>query len=254
MNQAMQTLHSLRSIHGQFSDRSVSDEDLGRILQACVRAANASNRQSYSVVVVDDKETQMKLAGYQGSRLLLFCVDFTRLVDSAELLGHPYALEGFAPFLTGAIDTALVAQTAVVAAKALGIDSLLTNGIHRGDLSRTYDLLGLPKTYCFPLIALVLGYAVQEPEHLRGRLAGPGVIHWGTYRPATREQLQEIIRTYDDPSAHLGPSVPWREQGYGHFLDWFFQVWSRRQPSPEGRSQLFERLAESGFLRGELGS
>ena len=42
MNETLKTIHSLRTIHGNFSDQEVSSEDLNTILEACVRAANAS--------------------------------------------------------------------------------------------------------------------------------------------------------------------------------------------------------------------
>ena len=77
-------------------------------------------------------------------------------------------------FVTGSTNTILAAQTAVIAAKSLGIDSLLTNGVHRGDMERLWEMLGLPRQYCFPLIALVLGYAAKEPAYQKGRLSGPG--------------------------------------------------------------------------------
>jgi FMN reductase (NADPH) len=250
MNPTLDTLQSLRTIHGSFSDQTISSEDVATILETATRAANASNRQSYSIVDVKDPEMMAQLTGYQGNRLLLFCVDFNRLTATAARLGHEYPLRGVAPFLTGAIDTTLAAQTAAIAAKSLGIDSLFTNGIHRGDVQRVYDLLNLPEKLCFPLIALILGYPAQDDESkaLRGRLTGPGVIHQGTYQAPTDDELQAIIEAYDDPRTELGLAVPWKEKGFDHFLDWFFEVWSSRGPASDGRSQLFQRLIDAGFL------
>ena len=47
MNDTIKTINSLRTIHGNFSEREIKDEDIRVILGACVRAANASARQSY---------------------------------------------------------------------------------------------------------------------------------------------------------------------------------------------------------------
>ena len=251
MNPTLDTLQSLRTIHGNFTDQPISSQDVATILETATRAANASNRQSYSIVVVDDPEMMKQLTGYQGSRLLLFCVDFNRLAATAAHLGHEYPLRGVAPFLTGAIDTSLAAQTAAIAAKSLGIDALFTNGIHRGNVQRVYDLLKLPEKYCFPLIALILGYPQDEPTALRGRLTGPGVVHQGTYQAATDEELQTIIEAYDDASTGLSSASPWKEKGFSHFLDWFFEVWSNRAPASTGRSPLFQRLIDAGFLDAE---
>ena len=251
MNPTLDTLKRLRTIHGNFSDQPIPSEDVATILETATRAANASNRQSYSIVVVNDPEMMKQLTGYQGSHLLLFCVDFNRLVGTATRLGHDYPLRGVGPFLTGAIDTSLAAQTASIAAASLGIDSLFTNGIHRGDVQRVYDLLKLPEKYCFPLVALILGYAQEEPKTLRGRLTGPGIIHQGVYQAATDEEHQAIIEAYDDPATGLSPAAPWKEKGFDHFLDWFFEVWSNRAPANTGRSQLFQRLVDAGFLNDE---
>ncbi len=253
MNPTLDTLNNLRTVHGDFSDRSIAAQDIETILETATRAANASNRQSYSIVVVDDPEMMKQLTGYQGSHLLLFCVDFNRLAATATHLGQDYTVRGVTPFLTGAIDTSLAAQTAAIAAKSLGIDSLFTNGIHRGDIHRVYDLLNLPEKYCFPLIALILGYPAQEDESKakRGRLIGPGVVHQGTYHMATDQELQAIIAAYDDASTGLASGFPWKEKGFDHFLDWFFEVWSKRAPVSDGRSQLFQRLIDAGFLEGE---
>lgn len=252
MNPTLQTLQDLRSTHGNFTEQQVSNEDLETILKTASRAANASNRQSYSIVIVDDPDQMHELTGYRGSRLLVFCVDFNRLIDTAAQLGREYSVQGFAPFLTGAVDAALAAQTAVIAATSLGIDSLFTNGIHRGDIERAFSLLKLPKCHCFPLIALVLGYADADPAKLRGRLTGPGVVHYGEYTRATTEELAEIIAQYDDPETGLGLSIPWNEKGFEHYLEWFFDVWSKRFPTSEGRSQLFDLLANAGFVDGEI--
>ncbi|MCK5247224.1 nitroreductase, partial [Candidatus Bipolaricaulota bacterium] len=137
-------------------------------------------------------------------------------------------------------------------AKSLGIDSLFTNGMYRGDFSHVFDLLKLPEKYCFPLIALVLGYANQELSHLRGRLTGPCIVHRGEYHTADKDELRTIVQPYDDPDTNLELPIPWKEKGFEHFLDWFFEVWTSRAPMGKGRSQLFEWLIKTGFLSGDV--
>jgi nitroreductase len=247
-NETLRTIHNLRSTHGNFSEREISDTDLRVILDAAVRAANASARQSYSIIVVEDRERMLKLSGFQGSKALVFCVDYNRIMDATEHLGHTFSAEGIVAFVTGSTDTILAAQTAAIAAWSLGIDSLFTNGIHRGNMTRVYDLLDLPERHCFPLILLVLGYADEEPRYLKGRLNGPGVIHWNKYHRLTDAELDDLVAQYDDPKTHLGLNDVWREQGMAHYLDWFYTVWSRRGGQPTGKSQMFELVGQSGFL------
>jgi nitroreductase len=250
MNETLKTIHNLRSIHGNFTSQEVADEDLQTILDACVRAANASNRQSYSVVIVDDRELMGQLCGYQASKLLVFCVDYNRLVDTARYLEREYKPDRAANLITAAVDTTLAAQTAAIAARSLGIDVLFTNGIHRGDMRRVYDLLGLPEKYCFPLLALCLGYPAGEPPHLRGRLTGPGVFHYGRYQRLTDEEIDELVRSYDDPTLHLG--TRYDRQNYDRFLEWYFDVWSGRWGQRDGKSQMLAILESAGLLEDEV--
>jgi hypothetical protein len=171
------------------------------------------------------------------------------MMASAAALGHTYTPADAPSFLTATIDTALAAQTATIAARSLGIDTLLTNGIHRGDMTRLWKLLDLPEKHCFPVIALVLGYPTQEPDHLKGRLDGPGIIHDGKYHRPTPEELAAIAQRYDDPATHLALNEGWAKDGHKHFFDWLFTAWIGRAPRPAGQAtQMLELLKRSGYL------
>lgn len=257
MNETFQTIHGLRSIHGNFSSREIKGEDLESILSACVRAATASALQSYSIIVIEDRDLMKKLCGYSGSKALVFCLDFNRLIDAAKHLGHQFSADSVVNFVTGSVDTILVAQTAAIAAKSLGIDSLFTNGIHRGDINRVYQLLDLPGKYCFPLIMLVLGYPDKETHYLKGRLRGPAVVHYGKYHRATTEELDALVRQYDDPEKHLALNENWKQQGFNHYQDWLYTKWLNpltRSTKKHGRSQMYEILERIGFMENDEGA
>lgn len=248
-NATLDTLHRLHSTHGNFLDKPVPEAMLQAILQASVRAAGASNNQSYSVIVVKDRGMMKDLCGYQGGCLLLYCADYTRMKASAAALGYDYQPGTIVDFVTAAINTMLVAQTAVIAARSLGVDSLLTNGIHRGDMERHWKLLDLPATHCFPLIALVLGYADREPPYRTGRLDGLGVMHDGKYHRLTTDEVAELTRLYDDKERHLGLNTDWDTQGYKHYLDWYFKAWVGRNLKPGSKeTQMLRLLKRSGFV------
>jgi FMN reductase [NAD(P)H] len=247
MNQTIRTIQSLRTIHGNFSDRAIPEADLQAVLNCAVRAATASARQTYSIIVTGDKEKMKQLCGYSGDKLLVFCVDFTRLIDLAAHLGHDSSVGDIMGFITGSTDTILAAQTACICAKSLGIDSLFTNGIHRGDMSRVFTILGLPDKYCFPLIALVLGYPTEEPPCQKGRLSGPGVIHWESYHRLTPQEKEDLIAEYDNPERHLGMTDDWAREGLKHYLDWFYTVWAALFKRGDS-SALYDALAKAGFL------
>jgi len=249
MNETLKTIYNLRSVHGDFSSKEVTPDDLNAILNACIRAANASARQSYSIIVVEDRSVIKEFLGYDGDKALIFCVDYNRIVNTARHLNHSYQVEGMIAFITGSVDATLAAQTAAIAAKSLGIDSLFTNSIHRGDMRRIYKQFELPQKHCFPLIALILGYSATEPKHLKGRLK-KGVIHYNRYHSLTDEELENIVQEYDDPQKHLGSIDNWKERGFTHYLEWFYSVWSKRGANvlPERLDQFYEILKRADFL------
>jgi len=250
MNDTLKTIGGLRSVHGNFSARPIGDADIETIIGAAVRAANASARQSYSMIVLEDAGAMRELTGYSSSRMIVFCVDFSRIEATSVRLGHGAFPVDLTEFVNGAMDTSFAAQTAVIAAKSLGIDSLLTNGIHRARLDRVYEILGLPERLCFPLIALALGYPAEEPHGLKGRLRGAGVVHRGRYCPLTDEEADSLIAEYDDESRNLGINPGWKDQGFGHYLDWFYTKWSGQTPIEKER-ELADRLRQCGFLGAE---
>jgi nitroreductase len=251
MNETLKTIHALRSIHGNFSERAIAQADLEQILEASTQAANASARQSYAIIVLDDREAMQRLFYYQGSHALIFCIDFSRIMATAEHLGHPFNDYHIIGFITAAVDTVLAAQTAVIAAKSLGIDSLVTNGLHRNDLDTVYQELNLPEEACFPLITLVLGYPNQEPPYRKGRLSSEFLVHFGQYQSPDEGQLDRIVAEYDDHTKHIGLIDNWEELGFERYLDWFYTKWTGTAPATKIASgkilEFEERLSKSGF-------
>lgn len=247
-NDTLKTIRSLRTIHGNFLDKAVPEPALQTILQASVRAANASNMQSYSIVVVKDRKTMGDVCGYRGGCMLLYCVDFNRLKATADLMGYSYFPDNMTAFVTASVNTGLAVQTGAIAARSLGLDYLITNGIHRGDMERVWKILDLPTRHCFPLIAMVLGYPTAEPLHQKGRLDGPGVVHYGKYHSLTTGEAEEIVRQYDDPERHLALEEDWKAKGYKHYLDWYFRDWLGDSKPTEKETQILRLLKRSGFV------
>ncbi len=250
MNETLQNINSLRTIHGNFSQRDVSAEDLQTILKACMCAANASARQAYSIIVLEDRQS-MAMLGYTGSKALIFCIDYNRIMDTAGYLGKTFHSKDIVSFITSCVDTALASQTAAIAAKSLGIDSMFTNCIHRVPLKDVYELLKLPKENCFPLIELILGYPQNEPDYQKGRLSGKGIIHYGQYHKLTTQELSEIVSEYDCKENRIGMIDNWDELGFPHYLVWFYEKWSGTILDEKQR-EFYAALLGAGFLRKDL--
>jgi nitroreductase len=246
MNDTIGVINSLHTTHGNFDPaRPVSEADLSVILRAATSASSASGTQSYSIVVLCDPAIQKEVCGYTASHALIFCVDYTRLLDCARHLGHDFSPGGIIGFITGSTNTILAAQTAAIAAKSLGIDYLITNGIHRGNMSKIYERLGLPENACFPLVTLYLGYADRPPEHVKGRLRGLGVVHREQYHRLTAEEIKAVIAEQEGDNAVLNPN--WKTEGFAHYLDWFFTRWTR-PAAPEKLAEFYRILRRAGFV------
>ena len=249
MNETLKTIHRLRTIHGNFNEQNIPEEQIRQIVDASIQAANSSNMQTYSIIVVKDRDKMQSLCGYQGSAMLVFCADHNRIHASAKQLGYTYYSDNIVNFVTASMNTMLAAQTAVIAAKSLGIDSLLTNGIHRGDMERIWKILNLPEQHCFPMIALVLGYPTEEPDHDKGRLDGPGIIHEETYHHVTEEELKEITGKYDDKNANIALVENWDKDGFTHYQDWLYKYWLGGASKPtSGETQMLKLLKRSGYV------
>lgn len=249
LNDTLKTIYNLHTTHGNFSKKEIPANEIEIIKEASVHAANSSNMQTYSIVVIRDRELMQKVCGYQGSCLMVFCADYNRLIASAGSLGLPYFPNNITSFITASINVSVAAQTATIAARSLGIDSLLTNGIHRGDMERLWQLLHLPEKNCMPVIALVLGYADTVTDHKIGRLNGKRIFYEKTYTSLTKDELTEITSKYDDPTLHLGLNDNWKANGHQHYLEWLFKEWLQKESKPaSSESQLFIQLRKRGFI------
>jgi nitroreductase len=249
-NETLKTISKLRTIHGNFLDKPLPESALQTILQASVRAANTSNLQNYSIVVVKDREKMKQVCTYQGSCLLVYCVDYNRMKTLAEHLEHSFFPDNMNCFCLASIDAVLAIQTAAITARSLGIDYLITNGIHRGDMNRLWKLLDLPTKHCFPLIAMVLGYPTEEPASKKGRLNGPGIIHYEKYHRMTKDEAERMVRQYDDPEHHLALVEDWKA-GQSHYLDWVFTKWWPAPKPTEQETQILRFIKRSGFMEAQ---
>jgi len=243
-NETLDLIHHLQSIR-EFDTKEIFSEDLDAILHAAVKAANASARQSYSIIIVRNKDI-LKKYFYGSNKALIICVDYNRIFKCAEYLNHPYDYYNMLGFITGSTDAILVAQTAVIAAKSLKIDSLFTNSLHRAPFEEIQQEFQLPEKHCFPLISICLGYRKSEPIFNKGRWVGPGIIHYDHYHKMTEQETEDLIAAYDDPEQHLGLIS---DHEFSHYLDWFYLKWSQNRYGAEKGKSMTELLRKLGFIQ-----
>lgn len=239
---SIQTLKTTRS--SNFSEERISTEDFDMIIESCIKAPNASNRQSYSIIVLDDNEK--KQLGLKGDKVLLFIVDFHRHECLKEYLGKNISFNHFQPFLTGVIDVSLAVQNAVIAANSLGIGYLTTNDTYTRDLDKIFDLLKLPRKGCFPLLYLCLGYPMNKIVNQKSRINIKHIVHYGEYNDYNQDKILSIVNEYDNADLELFTN--WKEKGYETYLDWFYDKWLPSLEKQEKSLKLIEVLKRIGFI------
>jgi nitroreductase len=224
-NETLDTIKSLRTTHWDFNDKQVSPSDVETVIEHSLRTANSDNLTDYSVIVVTDPVVLNTISGGEsGGKIrtcLVYAIDHTRIIQCARALGYDqfHPLNRLYNFFIAMYDVCAAALTAVIAAKSMGIDSLITNFSHRNKPNDIMELLNMPKEYCFPVIQVVLGYSDKEASITTGRLSRNHVIHYGKYRPENMMDTQSIIEEMDK----VYPE--YINEKYKHALDWYFNEW-----------------------------
>jgi nitroreductase len=202
-NDVISSLMQHRSVRGYKTD-PVPAGTLATMVAAAQSAATSSNLQTWSVVEVTDPAKRAELAEIAGGQkhivecplYLVWLADLSRNERIAQAEGK--ALEG-APyletFLVAAIDAALAAQNAVVAAESLGLSTVYI-GAMRNDPVRVAKLLGLPPG-AGAVFGLCVGYArPASAGEVKPRLPQDVVLHRDRYslEPEKREQANYDAR------------------------------------------------------------
>ena len=198
MNPTLDLILAHRSIR-QFTAEPITDIQLDQILSAAQAAASSSFLQANSIIRVTDKALRSRLtelAGHQAyvaqaAEFLLFCADHHRHCEVV-----PDAQTGFVEqLLIGAIDGALMAQNALLAAQSMGLGGVYIGGL-RNSIEAVTELLELPK-HVLPLFGLCLGWPADNPD-IKPRMPAGMLVHENRYQPLDNALLAE----YDDQLAH----------------------------------------------------
>ncbi len=250
MNATLKTLSAMHATHGNFKDDPVPQEILNAIVQASLRAPNSSNRQAYSLIVLDNSERIFDLLECRAPHAIVFCADYNRVKDLGEHAGHPIRGDNFADYLSIHTDAALAAQTAAIAATSLGVNTLFTNSLlflDRRDINKLYQALSLPEENCVPVIALLLGYETEPPKYRTSRFDGPGIVHYNRYKRLTDTEIKELLKKQNDSKNHFFVSPKTRK-----FTDYYYGKWlkpAREKDVLENDLNLYGVFKKAGFFR-----
>lgn len=234
----------------QYKPEPVPADLLETIVVAAQRSSTSSNMQRLSVVAVTDDSKRKRLAELCGQAFiadapifLTWCADLSRLDRVCELRGYKQVTEFAEDFLVAAVDAAIAAQTASLAAESLGL-GICFIGTVRDKPQAVIDLLALPRLV-FPITGMTVGWPAKTPI-IRPRLPTSAVLHWEVYH---RDQDRELLE-YDRAMMMTGiyedrqVPVPGRP---AHVNDYGWLEHSARRVSQARRTELRAVLERQGF-------
>ncbi len=214
MTPTIDLLCSHRSIRA-FTEQRIDDAQRSAIIAAAQAASTSSFLQCSSIVRITDRalrEQLVQLTGGQpwvsaAAEFWVFCADFNRhqqICPEAQL-GRAEQL------LLGCVDTALMAQNAMVAAESLGLGGVFIGGI-RNSIAQVTELLGLPK-FVLPLFGFCIGHPDASPD-VKPRMPQAMLVHENRYQPldkAVLAQYDQQITAYYQQRDSNQRSETWSE-------------------------------------------
>jgi nitroreductase len=214
-NEHIALLLSHRSVRGYRPD-TLPAGTLESLIAAAQSAATSSNLQTWSVIAVTDPDKKTALskvaAGQKHIRecplFLVWLIDISRNQRLGEQEG--VALETMPyqeTFLVAAIDAALAAQNAVIAAESLGLSTVYIGAL-RNNPMEVARLVGLPPG-TFGVFGMCVGYASPtEAGEVKPRLPQEVVLHHEVYdasgespRRAAYDALMAAFSTRNEMTA-----------------------------------------------------
>lgn len=198
--ETIELIESHRSIR-KFLDRPIEPETLESILHAARWAPTSHNMQAYSVIIVKNPDTKLRLSKICGNQryvkecpvFLVVCADFYKLRVAAEMHGETLAADELENVLVASVDAALVAQNLLLSSRAYGLGGVMIGGI-RNNAQEVGELLELPE-YVFPVMGMCLGYPDPDKEPWqKPRMPLKAVFHEETYQT---QAVPDALREYD---------------------------------------------------------
>ncbi|MBD2595640.1 NADPH-dependent oxidoreductase [Nostoc spongiaeforme FACHB-130] len=247
-NETITNLLSHRSIRAYLSE-PLPPNTLETLVAAAQSASTSSNLQTWSVVAVEDAQRKEKLSQLANNQahirqcplFLVWLADLARLTYIADSQGLPHeGLNYLEMFLVAAIDAALAAQNAVVAAESLGLGTVYIGAL-RNHPEAVAEVLNLPP-HIVTVFGLCVGYADSSVNvEIKPRLPQAAVLHRETYQLEKQDQeielYNQIMKQFYD-SQQMNVPGDWSEHS------------AKRVAFPEslsGRDKLRQVLNHLGF-------
>lgn len=201
LSPALETLLAHRSVRA-FTSEPLEPGTLELLIAAAQSAPSSSNLQIWSVVAVEDEARKARIAEHAGGQahireaplFLAWLIDTSRLATIAQRAGVPSdGLRYLDTFLMGAIDAALAAQNALVAAESLGLGTVYIGALRNRPEAIKKELALGPGV--FAVFGLCVGWPdPARPTAIKPRLAQRAVLHREQY---DSRQAEHEVAQYD---------------------------------------------------------
>lgn len=150
--EAIEAIMGRRSIR-KYTDKKIPEETITKLLKAAMNAPSAHNKQPWHFIVVDDKETMLKVPEYH---------QYSKMLEGAS---HAIVVLGDNDIQTTDFwihDTSAATENILLAAHALGLGAVWL-GVHPNPvlIEGTKKLFKVPD-YVTPLGIISLGYPEEQ--------------------------------------------------------------------------------------------
>ena len=245
-----------RRTQRRYDARPVPDALIELLLAAAASASSKSDFQQASVLWLKNRARRDRLAAlfpdmsWIGTApvFLVFLGDARRLELIGEMRGHQVANGALEGFFNATIDAALVLQTCILAAEAVGLGTCPIS-VLRNHIAEVAEILALPDKV-FPVAGLCLGYPAQT-GFISMRLPPAATLHIDAYDDSG---FGVAVDSYDR-RRDARHSIKDRQRDPARFGTAEFYGWSedkaRQAMTPEGIG-FAAYLKAHGFTFGDL--
>ncbi len=207
MNPTIELIMHRRSTR-TYDPTPLTQAEKDTILQAAMRAPTAGAMMLYTIIEVENQALKDKLAETcdhqpfiaRAPYILLFLADYQRWMDLYEAAGcEGRAAElGITPrtpaegdLVLALMDALIAAQTAAIAAEALGIGSCYIGDIVE-NAEEHQTMFNLPR-YTFPAALLCFGRPSSTPKGPQvARFDRKFIVHRDQYQSFTKDELNQM--------------------------------------------------------------
>lgn len=218
INPVIDTILKRRSVRA-FAKKVISPPIRKELLQATLRAPTAGNLMLYSIIEVSDQKLKDRLAVTCDNQpfiaraplVWLFLADYQRWFDyfihsEVEQMcgqkGETMRVPQEGDLFLACCDALIAAQTAVIAAEALGLGSC-----YIGDIMENYEmhraLFDLPR-FVFPICLLCFGYPApgQLEREMTNRYDQKYILFENQYRRLESQEFNEMYSSQQEQTFH----------------------------------------------------